>query len=162
MINKLQFTEMAKRILRKPTQLQSPQIMHPAREWAIGLLLGAIIFTVSAAWSAQMYLRYRDASVGEAKSPDKEMVVYREVMVDTALAKFEERNTKHKSLFSGMSAETVEIEAQVDVPDAVGTTTEEVVEDDSNSSTSVEAEQDTVGNEDGSKPSAEAAPELEF
>lgn len=97
-MNRQQFTQMAKRILQKQNGLQSPQIMHPAREWGVGLFVGGLLFIVSAGWSAQMYLQYRAVSVDESGSPDDRAVVYRASLVDEALTRLQKRDTVHESL----------------------------------------------------------------
>ena len=98
-LNKDNLTKMARRILRPERSLQSPQLMHPTREWFVGLLLAVGVFASSAAWSAHMYVQHRDMAVSGA-GVETDVVVYRESMVTAALADFAERAATHEELLS--------------------------------------------------------------
>lgn len=103
MINKREFTDIAKRVLRFHKGLKSPQIMHPVREWFTGLMVAVVIFGASAGWSAYMYMKYQNTSVAGGDGTETEMVVYRESLVNAALQKFSSRQEHHKELLAGVS-----------------------------------------------------------
>lgn len=89
---------MAKRLLHPQRDLRKPEIMHPARDWIIGLLTALLIFIAGAAWSTHVYLKYRDLSVEETSNVSTEVVVYRESLVKAALDEFAGRVTEHQRL----------------------------------------------------------------
>lgn len=91
MMNKKEFTKFAKRILHSGQGVHQPKPINPSREWAIGLLVAVFVMAGSGVWSAQTYLKYRDASVGETDVVDEGVVVYRESLVKAALEKFDQR-----------------------------------------------------------------------
>lgn len=105
MINKKGFTEAAKNILKHKKGLSNIKIMHPAREWGIGLLVAVFIFTFSILWSTNTYSQYRDISIISSGSDDSRVVVYRETLVKDALAKSEERNDIYRNLTSSHELE---------------------------------------------------------
>ena len=90
MMNRQDFTNLARRIFRPQTGMGTPRAMYPAREWTIGLLVAVIIIVGSALWSAQTYLKYQDASVTEV-GVEVETVVYRKSLVEDALKEFDQR-----------------------------------------------------------------------
>lgn len=99
MINKSEFTDIAKRVLRFNKGLKSPQIMHPQREWLTGLLVAIIFFGSSVAWSAHMYIKYKNLAInGSDVSIDTEVIVYRESLVTAALEEFSSRQELHNEL----------------------------------------------------------------
>ena len=139
MVNKQSFTNAAKRILHPHAGLHSPRIVHPAREWFIGLLLALTIFTVAALWSVTSYTQYKNISVEGTADDNTEVVVYREGLVNAALETFTERQAEHEQLLSTFKttatsteediSETEDSNDVVDVPTGtdIEQPTEEVV-----------------------------------
>lgn len=98
---------MAKRVLRSPERPRNPQMIHPEREWLIGLSLATILFVGSTAVAVQEYAQYRDVTLTDNGSTE-EIVIYREHMVNEALLKFSERSTEHQSLLNQIGVSKVE------------------------------------------------------
>lgn len=92
------FSKLAKHLSRSSHRVRSPQLLHPTREWFIGLAVAAVIFTGSAFWSAQMYLVHRDESVVAEPLKEVEVVVYREAVVAEALARFAAKEARYAEL----------------------------------------------------------------
>lgn len=107
MINKDKFTKLTKQITRSNSGAHNLQIMHPTRDWTIGLVVGLVIFIVSVTWSSQTYLKYRVVSVGEHNTEQTEIVVYRESLVKDTLAEFAAREEQYRSLTETASAANV-------------------------------------------------------
>lgn len=103
MIDKKEFKKMAKKILKSDRGVQNPKLMHPAREWGIGVILGFLILAASAAWSASTYISYRSSSNISSSDVDSEVVVYRALQVETALKTFAERSVRYEELVGGTS-----------------------------------------------------------
>jgi hypothetical protein len=87
-----------KSISRHKRGLRDPQIMHPEREWLIGILIALIIFVLSGTWSLTLYLKNRNATAEGQFEEQSETVVYRESMVNEALGRLRERDETLKSL----------------------------------------------------------------
>jgi hypothetical protein len=112
-------TSLAKRLFKKRQIVRDPQIMHPDREWAIGLLVAAIIFSVSGYFSIHTYLSNRSATA-ESVEDDKAQTVYRESIVQEALEMVNKRERSLQNL-----TKSVVVEESIE---EVATTTEESVD----------------------------------
>lgn len=134
MMNKPEFTKIAKNIINSQKQLKNPQIVHPSREWLIGIFVALVIFGASAAWSLQTYKQYQNTSVDENKQSEVD-VVYRESLVEAALEKFLTRSQKHAIYIEGSLPEAI-------VPNLEGeeaTTSTEMIDEDSSEATASSA-----------------------
>ncbi len=98
MLNKQTIANLAKRITRSEHSLQTPSIIHPAREWGTGLVVAVAILIGCITWSTTTYLKYRDISVSETEVADSNIVVYRESLVDSVLVLMEERLGEYDKL----------------------------------------------------------------
>jgi hypothetical protein len=101
-INKNQFLEMAKKILRHGEGLRDQPIMHPTREWFIGLGIGIGIFMVVAAGSAYTYWNNKEININFPEDTT-EVTTYRESQVKDALKQYRARDTDRESLVSQFS-----------------------------------------------------------
>jgi hypothetical protein len=123
MINKTLFTQMARKVFRHERGLRDPHIMHPEREWLIGLLVMVLIFVAGAGWSAQIYLKNKNVSADQTTVNDGE-TVYREPQVKEALRIAGERENELSELLGVAPAAPTPKE---DLATTTATTTEEVV-----------------------------------
>jgi len=100
MIDRKEFKKMAKKILKSDRGVQNPKLMHPAREWAVGILIGLIIIAASGAWSSNTYISYRTNSDINSNTSEKEIVVYRASQVEAALKTYADREAEFESLMN--------------------------------------------------------------
>jgi len=108
MMNRQEFTKFAKRILHSKRGVRRSQYIHPVREWFTGLIVAIGIVGVSAVWSADTYLKYRNASVGEVNEIEGGVVVYRESLVKAALENFSLRKESLDTLLKSGGVEVPE------------------------------------------------------
>jgi hypothetical protein len=177
MMSKLTVKSIAKRILGSSSELQSPKLMHPVREWFVGLAVATTIMLVGGVWSAQTYLQYQDVSLANEDSSETPAVVYRASLVEAALAEFAARNAEYEALLReaganpttspvSTSTEDVTITDPEDtdatttpgsLPAEAGTSTDETVPTsggaESSATTSVDAE--TTATDESAEPSNE-------
>lgn len=119
---------MAKHVLRKQSGLRDPQIMHPEREWIVGILVALLIFFFCMFWSIYAYIENKNVSFEEANTSGTEEVVYRESLVKEALEIFAERKVVLDSLI-GRGAPPPQVEVPVaTTSEAVATSSEEISE----------------------------------
>lgn len=111
-----------KSINRHKKGLRDPQIMHPEREWLIGIFLALLIFVSATAWSLAVYLTNRNAAAVMPTEEQSESVVYRESMVEEALLRLEKRGTMLASLLP----RTTESESVETPLEETASTTEEI------------------------------------
>lgn len=97
MIHKKAFSQMTKKILRRQAGLHDYQIMHPSRDWIIGLCFASAVFLVGAAMSAQLYFSNSNTTLVMDGSVE-EVVVYRESLVEAALKQLQERDAIYQKL----------------------------------------------------------------
>ena len=160
MMNKRAFTDIAKRIMQSNRGLQSPQIMHPEREWLTGVVIAVVIFVASAAWSAVMYMRYQYTEISTEVESAADVVVYREALVGAALEEFAARKIRHEALLAGgvMVIENISSQASSSTP--VATTTESVITEPAREeATSTEPIQEETNAEEERIPEAEVVSE---
>ena len=98
MINKKDITEIAKKMMRKHQGLRDPQIIHPRRDWIIGVFLSLAAFAGIAWWSGMSYLNYSNISVIESVELADTSVVYKEGQVNAALELFKEQTDNYNQL----------------------------------------------------------------
>jgi hypothetical protein len=122
MMNKNEFTKAAKQILRRQRGIQNTQIIHPRREWLLGIFIGLLIFTASATWSTHLYLKYQYVDVNDSDDDLTELSVYRATMVTASLDDFAERQEKFDQLVVAMKVRPVTLEVE-EMMDEVETST---------------------------------------
>tara|TARA_B100002051_G_C16745015_1_gene646987 strand:- start:6935 stop:7429 length:495 start_codon:yes stop_codon:yes gene_type:complete len=154
MINKPDFSKIARQIFKRNGGMQNPKLIHPSREWFIGLFVCVLIVILVAAWSAFTYTSYRNISVSQNSNGAGENIVYRESMVESALEQFAERAVEHESLINGSAGVLVE-EPMVEVGEDIVVPVEEGSAETSTSTSVNEAESSASSSE----PSAPAGDE---
>lgn len=119
-----QLDNLLKSIQRHKRGLRDPQIMHPERDWLIGIAFALTIFIVSASWSMTVYLKNRNAAATMEFEQESESVVYRESMVNEALARIQARADTLESLLEESEALVVEeVEVQATSTTDIATST---------------------------------------
>lgn len=123
MTHKEKLSQLAKKIFQSNRGVRNPQLMHPNREWMIGLVLGVSLFAASAMWSLFMYREHRNISA-ENTAIGEEIILYRESMVDAALDHFKKQSGLHEQYLSAtkddnrdtevVELEVLEVEPEVD------------------------------------------------
>ena len=116
---------MAKKIFKSDKGVKNLKLMHPKREWGVGILAGLFILGGSGFWSANTYISYRNQANLTSGSVEGEVIVYRASQVEAALSAYAERIVKYEALVRGNSLPS----APETLPEAVSITTEETVED---------------------------------
>jgi len=138
MIDKKSVKKMAKKVFQQSNGIRKPKMVHPTRDWEIGLLVAIVIFSTTAIWSVHTYDSYRDVSDSERTSINDQGTVYRETVVKKALEEFEKKRLIHESLFVSLESEIPETEITKEMSPATTTpsTTGEVTDTDEEGETS--------------------------
>ncbi len=82
-------------------QVSSPfdrSIMHPNREWFIGVFSALLLLSVGVYWSVTTYQQFSNISVSAGGETPKEDLVYKEDLVKVALEDFEARRNVYLEL----------------------------------------------------------------
>ena len=88
--------------MKTKSVVRDPQLMHPEREWAIGLFMAVFIFSLCGLWSIHTYLKNRSASALVVEEAAGE-TVYRESVVKETL----ETVTKRKQTLELLVSEPI-------------------------------------------------------
>ena len=114
MMNKKELTAFAKNIIRSQKGLQNPQLMHPRREWIIGILVATFIFGASIAWSSVKYFEYKSSDTLTSTEPASPVAVYRQNLVQEALEVLVKKE-QQLSVLLGVPLESLPEEEMVEV-----------------------------------------------
>ncbi len=71
-------------------------IMHPEREWFLGIFVALLILGGGIFWSSKTYLQFSNVLL--TYQEEEEKVIYRENMVETALSDFSARKEVYEKL----------------------------------------------------------------
>ncbi|MEY3783722.1 MAG: hypothetical protein RLZZ230_44 [Candidatus Parcubacteria bacterium] len=116
MSHQTKFTELAKSILKHKSVMVAPRIMHPTREWGIGLVIACLIFGASAIWNIQTYNKFdgdlTSTQVVVNTSADK----YKAALIEEALATLKEQSVKYNNLvLNAKPVSSVEVTVEPEV-----------------------------------------------
>lgn len=101
--------DIIKTIKRKNQELADPQLIHPERDWQIGVVVALVIIFVAVGWSVFQYRAYTRLPLdAEAILP---VVPYKPAIVEKALAEYKNRIELHNSIIAstGVDQATKEI-----------------------------------------------------
>jgi hypothetical protein len=103
MPNKKQMTDMVRKIVKHSQGLHDHKIMHPKRDWWIGLSFALLIFIASAYGSVYTYWKNKNITADTDVITSDETTVYRESFVKDALSRFDVRNKEREALMEHFS-----------------------------------------------------------
>ncbi len=106
MKNKFHTPQFFSKLLKKRVATRDPRLMHPEREWAIGLSIAIVIFIGAAFMSVYTYFSNQTISVYTTTTETTEDIVYRESIVKEVLGTIEDRAVTLEELQSGVSPGT--------------------------------------------------------
>jgi len=97
MIETKHITQMVQHIVRRNRGLSDPQIMHPMREWLIGIVVTGVVGIIGSVAAALLYhsyneLRGTEIAVVASSTP------YKVKIVDAALAEFRQKRERYDVL----------------------------------------------------------------
>lgn len=127
MMKSSDFKQIAKKLIKQQQGLHDVQIMHPAREWHLGIMLALLIVGSSVIYSTSTYYKNKRADMADITIVESDPVVYRENMVAEALANLQKRDSIRESLINEMPVpvEVADLEIATSSPaEEVGTSTE--------------------------------------
>lgn len=130
MLSKNDIKKLAKKIVRQQQGKRSQEIMHPARDWFLGVLIALILVFVSAAWSAAKYIETKETISAGVMAEAEDAVVYRESNINEALS----IATNRQQTASAYQPESVEI-PEDDISTSTATSSDSVATSTSNTPT---------------------------
>lgn len=125
-MNKQNLLSLAKGFAKNKRISYDKRIMHPVRDWLIGLSCFFTLVIAGGAYSAHQFITYRNLNIYEG-SLNEQTVKYNEVLVERVLGEYAKREEAYQAL------QTVEIGVQA--PEEEGATSTEPAVDQTGTST---------------------------
>ncbi len=100
-IMNIDIQKITKTIMRKNRGLQDPQLIYPARDWAIGMMGTLVIVCVAVGYSVLQYRSYTNLSLDEEVVLT--MIPYRTALVEQALVRYRALSATHNEIISDTS-----------------------------------------------------------
>jgi hypothetical protein len=104
MIDKKDIKKFARELVKFDKGIKNPKLMHPSRDWQIGILSGVVLLSGVTLWNLDTYFEYREDNSISQTEEVTDSVVYRETLVKSALDSYQERALTHQELRSGEPA----------------------------------------------------------
>lgn len=95
-------SHMAQSVLRGHKHYGEHFLLHPAREWGIGILGFLFLCGGGAWWAALTYLAYQDTSQISAETPVNQVTTYRAEEVSAALRILDVREKRMETVTAGL------------------------------------------------------------
>jgi hypothetical protein len=104
MIDKKDIKKFARELVKFDKGIKNPKLMHPSRDWQIGILSGVVLLSGATLWNLDTYFEYREDNSISQTEEVTDSVVYRETLVKSALDSYQERALTHQELRSSEPA----------------------------------------------------------
>jgi hypothetical protein len=104
MMNKKEITQFAKAIIHSQKGLQNQQLMHPKREWLVGVVVALGIFSASMVWSAVQYIEYQNIENQTVVQSTASAEVYKAELVAEALSVYTAKANRLNTLLGADSS----------------------------------------------------------
>jgi len=128
MISKNDITKLARRIIRRQKGLHDHQMIHPKREWLVGLFFGLVLLVSGGAWSIITYDEVKNLNIESVNITEIEQTIYRGDMVEAALKEFRDRKESYQ-LFLDETDVVIEVSAvEEELAEGEGEEAEENIE----------------------------------
>ncbi len=105
MIETKDISKMVKHIMRRNRGVVDPQIMHPMREWVIGIVITLIGMLGGSILAASLY-QYYDAKMDTEVAVAATVVPYDAAVVEAALSQYRIKQAQYEAVVGMGTAET--------------------------------------------------------
>lgn len=113
-------------VFKRKQKVTQPRLVHPPRDWFIGMSIGVAILVGIMAWSGYMYISNRSSEQFQQNHEVAQPTVYRAAVVAEALEYFEDRQSR----FAAVSDEALIVTPpEPTPPEAVSTSTDQLPEE---------------------------------
>ncbi len=105
MIETKDITKMVQHVVRRKRGIADPQIMHPMREWVIGIGVAAAVVTAGSVLAATLY-NYYDEKRDTIITVSETLVPYNAALIESALTQYRQKQQQY-NLIVGTSISSV-------------------------------------------------------
>lgn len=127
MIEKDDITQMVKHILRRERGIPDRRIMHPSREWLIGLSLATLLLLTTATYAGYAFF-IKTSAAALRPNAESDVVRYKQEAASEVLTRYQEKKQQFASLRANTPVNEIEVSASPD--ETTATTSEPLAEDD--------------------------------
>ena len=97
MIDKNNILKMVTDVFHRSQGYPDRQLLHPQREWGIGVLMFIVVVMAGSAFVATIFVQYRDLSLAQG-NVEESIPQYRAVIVQDALELYRARTEEYQQL----------------------------------------------------------------
>lgn len=139
LLNKEDVKKLARKVWKHHQGMKSVSIMHPTRDWLVGVGIAVMIIILSGAWSVSRYIDNKTIATTLLETDvEAGAVLYRESLVAQALNIFAERQRTVEALLAGRPVPaTTEPSEQGTVEEDSVSDSADAVQDETDSNTPV-------------------------
>lgn len=101
-MDKKEMSKIAKNIFHHSRGVQKPKIIHPVRDWGVGITVAVLITAGLLVWSNQTYESYRNFTGNSEGDEQESATIYRETAVNQAIEEFSLRLDQHHELIKSL------------------------------------------------------------
>jgi hypothetical protein len=145
MINKKEITKMVKAAIRRDRGIPDRRLMHPSREWAIGLILCLVIVLAGSIYAIIVFEKYSSISIDDS-AVEVEQLRYQRATALEAIEIYEQKQTNYEKLISSRPIRVIEPESNIEDEQTDSVSTSEIQSSQSGESDSAEPESATPEN----------------
>jgi len=104
---------MARHIFRHGQGVRDPKIMHPGREWAIGLMVTAISIIIGAVASTTIFVSYNKDYFSQNDMVE-EIIPYKAALVEKAISLYQDKQDTYKTISNQLVSPVLPVPSPVD------------------------------------------------
>jgi hypothetical protein len=113
MIDKKSILKMSKHVFRKSQGYPDRRLMHPGREWLVGIVAFSFVVIVGSAFAGNLFIKYKNIDSVTGDSGER-IPVYKEKVAQDALIEYQKReDAYHAMVLEDVSEASVSIEENV-------------------------------------------------
>ena len=134
MIDKKNLIKMAKAIVRHDNGYPDKRLMHPQREWFIGLVLFVVVVLIGSFFAGNIFITYQNIDTSKGDS-GKSIPVYRQTIITDALDRYKTHTKEYEQLravvatvhdTNGAASSTEEISVKNNKPATTTSSSEDI------------------------------------
>lgn len=109
MINKKDVTKIFKKVIKRDHGVPDRQLMHPKREWSVGLFLFSILIVAGSTYALIIFNDYSDISV-DKESVEVNQLHYKRADAQEAIRLYQQRKDVFDKTVSETNSHVTEVE----------------------------------------------------
>lgn len=128
MITKKDIVTMAQHVLKRSKGIPDKRLLHPGREWLVGLLAFSLVVIVGSVWAAKSFMFYwhADSATGGQK---QNVPKYQQDWIETVLGEYDQKTADYEAIVEDVVSAPVVVPTVTNDTASTAVVTEEIVEE---------------------------------